>query len=280
MKTIHSFKLSIFALSILTLTLNSCNKDKEESADTDSTIAENYSSSEKVGDDLDAISDEAESGNSLTNFRTFQNNGILGDSVVITKSTFNDTTYIVVDFGTGTTCKDDKVRKGKIKITRIGTPLVSGYTRTATTSDYYVDDNKVDATRVIVFKGSNSSNNPYWTIDATTNITLANSAGTIEGSTSRTREWTAGSSTLLDRTDDQFTISGIASGTKASGTSFTAEITTSLVRSVACQQFVKGVLTITPSGKKARVIDYGSGDCDGTATLTIGTYSKTISTKK
>ena len=136
MKTIHSFKLSIFALSILTLTLNSCNKDKEESADTDSTIAENYSSSEKVGDDLDAISDEAESGNSLTNFRTFQNNGILGDSVVITKSTSNDTTYIVVDFGTGTTCKDDKVRKGKIKITRIGTPLVSGYTRTATTSDY------------------------------------------------------------------------------------------------------------------------------------------------
>lgn len=281
MKTKNLFRGAFIACTVLGLTLTSCKKDKdEETADNDSTLAENYSMSEQTADDMDAIADEVETGGSLSTFRLKNTDGILADSVVITKSTSGDTTYITVDFGTGITCKDDKVRKGKIKIVRIGEPLVAGTSRTATTDNYYVNDNKVDATRKVVYNGLNSSNNPYWSIEASATITLASGAGTIEYSTSRTREWTAGSNTLSYRLDDEFTISGTATGAKSNGTSFTASITTPLVRKVSCYQIVKGVLEITPSGKKTRVIDYGSGDCDNTATLTIGTYTKTISAKK
>lgn len=274
------FKGAFIAIAVVGLTLNSCKKDKDVDSDQDSSIAENYALAEKTTDDLDAISDEAEAGNKLSTFKTSAESVFLSDTIKITKTSSNDTTYVTVDFGEGVTCKDDKVRSGKINIVRIGTPLTAGSKRTLTTDNYYVNYNKVEATRMVEYMGLNSSNNPYWSISASHVITISSTNGTIEGSSNRIREWSAGSSTLLNRLDDEFTISGTASGTKANGIAFTAEITSSLVRSIVCQQFTKGILTITPAGKKARVIDYGNGDCDGTATVTVGEYSKTISVKK
>jgi hypothetical protein len=85
---------------------------------------------------------------------------------------------------------------------------------------------------------------------------------------------------LPDFSDDEFTYTGTASKTKASGEEIDAKITTALVYKVSCHEFVSGVLEITPSGKETRVIDFGSGTCDETVTVSVGKYSKTYTSKK
>ncbi len=276
MKNQKLIKGGVILLTSFGLLLTSCAKE-----DDSTTAAESHAVSEQSNDDIDAISDEAESSNKLSSFKTDDASGVLTDSVVITKTMKGDTGTAIVDFGTGgITCKDGKVRKGKIKLVRIGNPLNQGSVRTITTDGYSVDGNSIEATRTVTFNGLQATNgHPSWNISASYTITFADGS-TASGTTTRLREWSEGSSTLDNRTDDVFIVSGTASGTKASGTSYEVEITTPLKIKVACHQIVSGVIKITPSGKAARTIDFGTGDCDGTATATIGKVTKTITIKK
>ncbi|MCX6190149.1 MAG: hypothetical protein NTW54_11235 [Bacteroidetes bacterium] len=55
-------------------------------------------------------------------------------------------------------------------------------------------------------------------------------------------------------------------------------ITKALITDFSCQfHLVSGTIEITPTGKPTRVIDYGNGNCDDDATLTVG--KKTIAFK-
>jgi hypothetical protein len=282
MTTSKIFKGGLIALTSFGLILTSCTKNADDST----TVAENHSMAEQSNDELDAIGDEAETSvnNKLASFKNENTSGILADSVHLTKIVSSDTVSVVVDFGTnGVTCKDGKSRKGKIKIKRIGNPFNQGSIRTLVTEGYSVDGNTIEATRTVTFNGLQATNqHPSWTITAEHTITLANGAGTITGSTTRTREWSKGyeQNSLLNREDDEFVITGTSNGSKASGVSYEMEITTPLTIKVACHQIISGVLVITPSGKLARTIDFGTGDCDGTATVTIGKTSKTVTIKK
>jgi hypothetical protein len=277
MKNQKFIKGGVILLTSFGLLMTSCSKD-----DDSTTAAEDHSMAEQSNDDMDAMSDEAETGGKLSSFKTDQAGGILSDSVTVSYICKGDTNSYVIDFGTsGITCKDGKVRKGKVKFTRIGSPWTANTVRTTTTDGYSVNGNSVDATRSVTFNGLTATNgHPSWNITATYTITLADGSGTVSGSTNRLREWSVGSSTPYDRTDDVFVVSGTASGSKASGVSYDVEITTPLTIKVSCHQIVSGVIKITPSGKLARTIDFGNGDCDDSVTVTIGKKSKTISAKK
>ncbi len=268
MKTKQILTKSLFALTMVGLTLTSCKKD-----DTDTSVAQNYSTSENANNDMDAIADQADAGKS---FKMETVGGILNDTAVITTTISGDTTKHCIDFGTGITCKDGKVRKGKIYVERIKQIYEVGMTRTITTDNYYVNGNKVEGKRVATLT---SLSLPTWTITGDVTITLTD-GNVVTATTSRTRVWTEGSTTLFDFTDDKFSITGTASKTAANGTNVEAEITTALVYSVGCHQFVSGILKITPSGKEARIIDFGTGACDETVTVTVGTHSKTFTAKQ
>ena len=276
MKTQKIIKSGLILLTSCGLLLTSCKKD-----DNSTTAAEDHAMSEQTNDDMDAIGDEAESSNKLSSFKTEQAGGILSDTVLIVKVSNGDTTNVTVDFGTaGITCKDGKTRKGKIKFTRIGNPWTAGTVRTTTTDGYSVNGNTVVATRTVTFNGLTATNgHPSWNISASFTITLADGS-TISGSTSRLREWAEGSKTPYDRSDDVFVVSGTATGTKANGTTVDVEITTPLTFKVSCHQIVSGVIKITPSEKETRTIDFGTGDCDDSVTVTVGKKSKTFTAKK
>ncbi|MCX6182172.1 MAG: hypothetical protein NT150_09620 [Bacteroidetes bacterium] len=277
MKTQTFVKSGLILLTSFGLLLTSCKKD-----DNSTTAAEDHAMSEQTADDMDAIADEAESSNKLSSFKTDEVDGILADSVVITKTIKGDTISVTVDFGTtGIVCKDGKTRKGKIKFYRIGNPLNQGSVRIATTDGYSVNGNGVVAQRTVTFNGLQATNgHPSWNIAASYTITLADGSGTITGTTARLREWSEGSSTPLVRADDVFIVSGTASGTKANGTEVAVEITTPLTFKASCHQIVSGVIKITPSEKETRTIDFGTGDCDDTVTVTVGKKTKTFTAKK
>src|SRR5262249_41510841 len=115
-------------------------------------------------------------------------------------------------------------------------------------------------------------------ISSNLTITKAAGAGVINWQSNRTREWTAGESTLTWN-DDMYSITGSASGSTSGGSTFSSIITSPLIRnmSFACRRhFVQGIIEHTPSGKQTRVIDFGNGTCDNIALVTIGSTSYTV----
>ena len=98
---------------------------------------------------------------------------------------------------------------------------------------------------------------------------LINSQGvSMTWSSARNREWINGLNTPLNWQDDEYVITGTASGTNFEGNSFLATITHGL-HIKYCPYITKGTFELTPSGKPTRTFDYGDGTCDAFATLTV-----------
>ena len=90
--------------------------------------------------------------------------------------------------------------------------------------------------------------------------------GSINWNSEFTREWINGSSTYLDISDDQYKITGTASGNAANGNAFTMEITEPLNVDLGCLPscvIKSGKATITSNNyTDDRVVNYGDSLCD------------------
>ncbi|OYT13446.1 MAG: hypothetical protein B6I19_05095 [Bacteroidetes bacterium 4572_114] len=109
-------------------------------------------------------------------------------------------------------------------------------------------------------------------------ITLAENGGIISWNASKEREWVEGSNTW-NRWDDVYHITGTADGVRVSGQSWTKEIIIPLRRELVCRFFVSGSVEIIPEERPARLLDYGDGQCDNLATVTINGRTYTIHLK-
>ena len=184
---------------------------------------------------------------------------------------------ITVDFGASNClCSDGRYRRGQINISYSGHYRDAGSTHTITFTNYYVNDNKIMGTKTVLNNGRNTAGNLTYSITVNGSIEKS-SGGTITWNSNRTREWIVGESTPAWN-DDVYLITGSASGTSAGGTSFTLNITSALRKEIGCRHFVSGSFALTPSGKAVRYVDYGTGACDNTATVTINgnTYNITL----
>jgi hypothetical protein len=135
-----------------------------------------------------------------------------------------------------------------------------------------VDDNQVIGTRTITNKGHNAAGHQNFDIVTNGSRVLANNGGTITYQSNHNREWTEGENTLPVG-DDVYSFSGSASGTTTAGQAYTIAITTPLVWKMSCTHFVSGVFDLTPAGEPKRIVDYGTGDCDNIATVTVLGFS-------
>ena len=277
-------KLVTSVLSIITITgiicLSSCKKKDMSEKDTDTSSASDQSLASSSVNDLTNISDEAGRNYSVSSFRTADANGLLATScAIITVDTLSATKTITVNFGaTNCTCNDGRNRRGSIILSFNGKYRDSLTVITVNPVNYFVNDNQVSGTKTITNKGHNAANHLVYEISANMTIVKANGAGTISWSSVRQREWIAGESTLI-WSDDIYSITGSASGTSASGNSFSSIITSPLIRnmSLACRKhFIQGILEHTPNGKATRIINFGNGACDDQATVTINGNTYTI----
>ena len=277
-------KLVTSVLSIIAITgiicLSSCKKKDMSEKDTDTSSASDQSLASSSVNDLTNISDEAGRNYSVSSFRTADANGLLATScAIITVDTLSATKTITVNFGaTNCICNDGRNRRGSIILSFNGKYRDSLTVITVNPVNYFVNDNQVSGTKTITNKGHNAANHLVYEISANMTIVKANGAGTISWSSVRQREWIAGETTLI-WSDDIYSITGSASGTSASGNSFSSIITSPLIRnmSLACRKhFIQGVLEHTPNGKATRIINFGNGACDDQATVTINGNTYTI----
>lgn len=274
-KILNLVVAAIFFTAALALT--SCQKEK---LDTDYITADNAALADETYNDAHNVSDEAAQTGSVS-YKTDDANSLLSCATV-TRDTVSMPHVTTVDFGSGCTGIDGKNRKGQIIITYDGEYRAMGTTITVTFNNYSVNDNQISGTKTIHNDGPNSSGNLSFTIHASGQIVLASGEGMISWTSDRVREWIAGEPTT-SRDDDQYSVTGTASGTACNGNTFEATITEPLIRNLApgCRKhFTDGVVLIETSGKPDRIVDFGNGACDDQATVTINGHTHTITLRR
>ena len=273
-------KIVLFSLGI-SLVLSACGKfryDKDQSAEVNRKV-------ESAFDEMTNISDQAITGNMVY----YKNGGVIvthpGDkpvqlktacNVIITIDTTGSVKTVTVDYGSSNCdCNDGKTRRGKIVTTFTGPYHAQGTIITHTPLDYYVNDIKIEGTKTVENMGLNTTGQPYFNVQIDGVATLT-TGETMTYTSTRVRTWTAGFNTLLNRFDDEYDITGTASGVFSSGGSYTANITAPVHIKVGCGFPVSGTVEITPQSHPVRVLDYGTGTCDATFTVTVNGHTYTF----
>ena len=186
---------------------------------------------------------------------------------------------ITVTFGTTTSAclfRGHSI-KGQITLTRtIGTTFPKIIS--VTFNNLYINDNKLDgmSTWKREMIGDGVTLHPKTTFTMTA-MTLTTKTGVYVRNGERTREMTAGFLTRSSPTDDVYSTYGTFTTTHPNGSVFTTliEVATPIINKTACNLLqvpmpfpVSGKLKITKNSHTA-TIDYGNGDCDNLAMLSI-----------
>jgi len=274
-----SSKTALAASLIIAISLLSFTACRKASDTEDTGYATDHATLEKTFSDAQSITDEAGSDGSLTNYKVVgSTNTILSSCATVTNDTTVSPHKLTVDFGTSNClCNDGVYRRGQIIVTYLGRYKDIGSTHTITFNNYFQNDNGVSGTKTVSYTTNDAAGNPVYNISVTGQIVLANSAGTISWTSTRTRTWLSGYTTK-SWSDDVYEISGNGTITRANGKTFDMLITTPLHIAMDCRWIESGVVQITPSGATARILDYGNGTCDAQANYTVNgkTYSVTL----
>jgi hypothetical protein len=184
---------------------------------------------------------------------------------------------IIIDFGTGCTGRDGKLRTGKI-ITEYSNRLISpGATATTTFDGYSVNGVQVQGTHTITNKST--ANSRAFEIDVDGKL-LKSNGNFVQWKSHKAIEQTAGLGTPFAPGDDIFEVTGEASGTAKRGEKlleWNTAISSPLIKKFSCRYIVGGVLDIRKGSTVVASLDYGDGGCDNKATLTIGAHTRIIS---
>lgn len=272
--------------------LASC-EDKVDFNSTDTSSVENEATTDSYFEDTDDMSATMVSSDNSTSTGTDNGrviaNGLLDHrfkcaTITITLAEDNTTTTphgtIVADFGTGCTDNQGNVRKGKLIVEFRGRRFLPGSTIVTTTDGYSINGVSLEGTRTVTNVSGSSEESPKF------NIVLENGKATwADGTTAtrevnRVREWIRAANPL----NDQWNVTGTASGTNRAGKVYEMTITSALVYKRECAigarvfMAVQGTKELVVNGKKI-TIDYGTGDCDRIVTITVDGSSKQLEVK-
>lgn len=198
--------------------------------------------------------------------------------------------HVVVDFGTaGCTGPDGHIRKGKMIIDYTNRLIYPGAVASTTFDGFFIDGIKVEGTHTIsnitVYPPAQQLIPKYRIEVANGKLTKPNGNYT-EWNSVRTVTQIEGMATLDNPRDDIFKIEGNANGqvrTTTLAVRWESTITEPLIRRFSCRWIVKGrVRTIRanlPNGGNSPwvgILDFGIGNCDNQATLTLNGVTRQI----
>ena len=205
-----------------------------------------------------------------------------------TQNTFPLT--IVMDFGTGCTGRDGRVRSGKIITTYTNRLIYPGAKATTTFKDYKVDSFVVEGTHIIsnqsIVSGSTPNNllTLIWKVEIEGARLNKNNGDYTEWNSNKTITQVEGMNTPLIPLDDIYRIEGSANGKVKRNNllvGWRAEITEPLIKKFTCRWIVKGVIKVVRLNQSnnspwTSTLNYGNGECNNKAILTINGDSKEI----
>jgi hypothetical protein len=267
--------LTAFIMALVILSSTSCKKEAtQESNNKASTVDNNSALAEKAFKDLGNLTDQAiNSGKKMKeagqNFKQSENT-----CMTITLNLSVSPNVLTIDFGNANClCEDGQYRRGIIRVTFAPALGDSLMVTTTTLEDYFVNDNQIVGTRVVTYNGHNAAGHINWDETVNGSIILANNGGTITYHSAYNFEMTEGENTLWVIEDNVYSLTGSSGGTTVTGQGFSNVITSPLIYKVACTWIVSGVIEVTPVGEPVRVLDYGNGECDNLAVITVSGYT-------
>ncbi|WP_343700139.1 hypothetical protein [Chitinophaga sp.] len=183
---------------------------------------------------------------------------------------------VELNFGDGCTDGGGPTRKGKIKVVVSELFFLPGAEAVITFENYSVNGIKVEGTQTLTnLSGTNGFGYSYSVKDG--KLTYPNGAVYLyEGTRNLVQK--EGADTKYDVIDDMYELTGTAT-LKDSVNTATVNITKALERRFDCSYISKGTVTVTVNGHAAS-IDYGNGDCDEKAMITVGDKTKEITLSK
>ncbi len=283
----------LFSLSLLSvisvLFITGCEGDENRLTAQDSADISEEAIIDAYYQDLDdlagvvvaAPSDSEYSGGRIATTITINDSRFNCEGIVVTIEPDETSTVevprgvITVDFGTG--CSDllGNVRKGKLIFTYEGHRFQNGSSLVTTTENYYINDIKLEGTRTSVNVTGSSVDAPKF------NVILEDGKATFEDGSYALRESNITVSWIREEnpTQDRLVIhdSSVASGVNRAGRSYVVSLLKQLEYKRFCPMATSGTKRYTLDGSKEITIDYGSGSCDTSVTVTINGVTRTIS---
>ncbi|MGM0532834.1 MAG: hypothetical protein ACQER7_15920 [Bacteroidota bacterium] len=276
MKNMHLTLLSAVLLSV-TIILGSCENNEEEISSEDSSVVQDDALSAELFEDVFTETD-------LVVEEQFSRlKGEKEDSCkkVTIEELDSDTQKITIDYNEGN-CKDfhERMKKGKIVIITSGNYKKEGFTRTITFENYFVNDFRVEGTQTIINQGSNEEGYITYLITLENGKITTPEGDVITREFEKTREWIKGYETPLYKWDNEYKVTGKATGTNRNDINYTRTINDPLHVSAKCRFILSGTTEIKPADKPSILIDYGDGTCDDRARATVNDKTKEIRLKR
>lgn len=274
MKKIILITASIILVIVSVFT--ACKKETEEDLETAYSVQQNISETDQVYDrlnsDCDEIIKEIEA-------NKFQNMGKTLDTCIHVFVSHQDTTtwpkVITVSFTGNCPTVNGNILQGQIIITQTNWMRVSGSIRTITFNNFYINNYKIEGTKTITNNGLTNGHSSFSVVIANGKVITPAGETIITRAAQRTRTWVEGESTLY-LLDDVYEITGTTNGTTRNGYEFTSTILQPLVVALNCRWIKQGTISTVITNGPVVVINFGTGTCDSSATITINGNTRTI----
>jgi hypothetical protein len=191
---------------------------------------------------------------------------------------------IIIDFGAGCIGRDGHKRAGKIITEYSGRLIEPGSSAITHFENFKFDSISVSGTHKISNTTASGSNQRQFTIDITdARLTRSNGDYSL-WSSQRLITQVEGNGTSQIAVDDIFRITGKAHGKVKHADliyAWQSEIIDPLIKKFTCAWISKGSLrvkreTLPDDSRWASILNYGQGDCDFLATLTINSEVHSI----
>lgn len=265
--------ISIFALA-------SCKKTGVDNTEIENTfeLASNGGIAENLTQDAQEVLNEAaiDKGIAGAGFvaGATETTGILSCANVTVTPQNGFPKNIVIDFGaTGCTSPNGILRRGKVLVTLSDSLRRPGSVAVMTFDNYIVGIHKKEGTITWTNTGANATASTptirSWSricVNGKITNTITNNFWLHSGTQNIVQ--TAGVNTPNILLDDVFSITGNRTVTKADGATRVGTIITALQKKTSCNYIDKGTYQIQGTNNVA-LIDFGNGDCDDQATITI-----------
>lgn len=253
----------------LALLATACEKETAEQI-SDRKLANDDAIAEAIFEEISEISDYAFRLGSNGFTKSSDDGSRMGGCASITLDTTVMPHEMIIDFGEeNCLCGDGKWRRGQIIVTFTGPYHQTGTVITHGFNDYYVNDNHVEGSKVMTNLGPNADGYPEYETVVDGTVTLNINQGIISWQANRLRTWIEGYDTNV-WFDNVFLITGSGSHSHSNGGGFTRTILEPLRKESTCHHLVSGIVETVPQNRPTRILDYGGGNCDNIATLTIG----------
>jgi hypothetical protein len=267
-----------FIAAALCLSIVGCSKKDNNSTATTTTTTDKddvqmLATSDQVSTDMEQSFDDGI--NNAQNGVAVTDGLVLGPCVTVTLTLNGGLKTLTIDYGTiGCLCSDGKTRKGKLIATAANFNQLN-VLRTLSTDHYYVNQYHVDGsiTRNITHQVDSANRTAEVVENLTVTDTTSNAVFTRSGNLTRIYHYGIPNHPA----DNTLTTWGQVNVQRPSGVQVVRVVdqSTPLFYKNSCHQIVSGIAHITTSNHNITV-DYGSGDCDGVATVSNGTITWTI----